>query len=275
MSFGSAAYTAPEGSSVTVEVTLSADPERTVTIPLSKTEQGGVDPPDYSGVPSSVTFHEGQTSRTFTFTAAQDTEDDDGESVKLTFGTLPARVSEGTTDETTVTIGDDDDPRVTVGFGAYTYEIAEGSTRVFTVALNGDPERTITVPVVVAANQGYTIHRIRLASGVYPEMDNPWSRSLQDEAVLSFSIGHGASRTPPSQDHYRDWVLYLDDVTLPLSQATRFGRDFQWHGSAIQQIFADWTSSETNRGCAIPDLQQRPGRGCHAADQRLHGDGGR
>ena len=50
-------------------------------------------------------------------------------------------------------------------------------------------------------------------------MDNPWSRSLQDEAVLSFSIGHGASLTPPSQDHYRDWVLYLDDVTLPLSQA--------------------------------------------------------
>ena len=154
VSFGASAYTAPEGGSATVEVTLSADPERTVVIPLTKTEQAGVFPIDYSGVPSSVTFNSGQTSRTFTFTAAQDDEDDDDESVRLGFGALPARVSEGTNDETTVTIGDDDDPHVTVGFGASTYEIAEGSTRLFTVALNGDPERTITVPLVVAANQG-------------------------------------------------------------------------------------------------------------------------
>ena len=154
VSFGATAYTAPEGGTATVEVTLSADPERTVIIPLTKTDQGGVSPTDYSGVPSRVTFNSGQTSRTFTFTAAQDTVDDDDESVKLGFGTLPQRVSEGTTDETTVNIGDDDDPWVTVGFGADTYEIAEGSTRVFTVALNGDPERTITVPVVVAADQG-------------------------------------------------------------------------------------------------------------------------
>ena len=154
VSFGASAYTAPEGGSATVEVTLSADPERTVVIPLTKTEQTGVFPIDYSGVPSSVTFNSGQTSRTFTFTAAQDDEDDDDESVRLGFGALPARVSEGTNDETTVTIGDDDDPHVTVGFGADTYELAEGSTRLFTVSLNGDPERTIIVPVVVAADQG-------------------------------------------------------------------------------------------------------------------------
>ena len=80
--------------------------------------------------------------------------DEQNQSVKLEFGPLPTRVSEGTNDETTVNIGDDDDPRVTVGFGAYTYEIAEGSTRVFTVALNGDPERTISIPVIIAANQG-------------------------------------------------------------------------------------------------------------------------
>ena len=40
------------------------------------------------------------------------TVDDDDESVKLTLGTLPARVSEGTTDETTVNITDDDVPPV-------------------------------------------------------------------------------------------------------------------------------------------------------------------
>ena len=95
VSFGASAYTAPEGGSTTVEVTLSADPERTVVIRLTKTEQGGVSPTDYSGVPSSVTFNAGQTSRTFTFSAAQDDVDDDGESVKLEFGPLPARCERG------------------------------------------------------------------------------------------------------------------------------------------------------------------------------------
>ena len=73
-------------------VTLSADPERTVIIPMEKANQDGATTADYSGVPQSVTFGSGDTSKSFTFTAAHDTVDDDGESVKLSFGaTLPDR----------------------------------------------------------------------------------------------------------------------------------------------------------------------------------------
>ena len=43
------------------------------------------------------------------FTAASDSVDDDGESVKLTFG-VPTGVSTGTTDEAVVSITDDDVP---------------------------------------------------------------------------------------------------------------------------------------------------------------------
>ena len=89
VSFGAATYTAAEGGTATVTVTLSADPERTVTIPLTKTEQGGATSADYSGVPADLTpgtFTAGQTSKTITFTAAQDTVDDDDESVDLAFG---------------------------------------------------------------------------------------------------------------------------------------------------------------------------------------------
>ena len=67
-------------------VTLSADPERTVEVPITTTNQGGATSADYSGVPASVTFDAGDTSKTFDFAATQDTEDDDGESVKLAFG---------------------------------------------------------------------------------------------------------------------------------------------------------------------------------------------
>ncbi len=157
-SFGSATYSVAESddadttevteNEVTATVTLSADPERTVTISLSKTDQGGATSADYSGVPADVTFNSGDTSKTFTFTATHDTVDDDGENVKLTFGTLPAGVGEGTTNETVVSINDDDVPEVTVSYGASTYTVAEGGTVTVKVKLSADPERTVEVPIV-------------------------------------------------------------------------------------------------------------------------------
>ena len=166
--FGSATYSVEESddagttedkeNEVTVTVTLSADPERTVTIPIVKTELGGASSSDYSGVPGNVTFNAGDTSKSFTFTAASDSVDDDGESVKLTFTNLPAGVTEGTTKETVVSINDDDVPSVDVEFGSATYSVEEsddaGTTEVkenevtITVTLSADPERTVTIPIV-------------------------------------------------------------------------------------------------------------------------------
>ena len=109
---------------VAVKVTLSANPERPVDIPLILTNQGASSD-DYSGVPASVTFNAGDIEKSFTFTATDDAEDDDGESVKLTFDSpLPDGVSVGT-DETTVSITDDDDPSVEVSFEHSTYTVAE------------------------------------------------------------------------------------------------------------------------------------------------------
>ena len=69
--FGTAGYSAAEGGSVVVDgVGCRMDPERTVVIPLTTTDQGGASSPgDYSGVPASVSFGAGETSKSFTFTA--------------------------------------------------------------------------------------------------------------------------------------------------------------------------------------------------------------
>ena len=155
VSFEQGAYTIAEGSAVPVKVILSEDPERTVTVPLTKTEQDGASSADYSGVPASVEFAPGETEQTFTFTAASDSDNDDGESVKLTFGnTLPAGVSAGTTDEAVVTITDDDVPSVEVSFEQGTYTVAEGDTVDVTVTLSEDPERTVTVPLTKTEQDG-------------------------------------------------------------------------------------------------------------------------
>ena len=74
----------------------------------------------------------------FTFTAIQDSIDDDGELVKATFGALPSQVTSGPTDEATVTISDDDVPSVTVNFEQATYAVAEGSTTTIKISLSAD-----------------------------------------------------------------------------------------------------------------------------------------
>ena len=105
---------------VTVTVSLSADPERTVTVPLTATGQDGAtdpadppdptDPADYT-TPDDVTFGPGEISKTFELTAAGDDVDDDGESVKIGFGSpLPTGITPGGTRETVVSITDDDHP---------------------------------------------------------------------------------------------------------------------------------------------------------------------
>ena len=151
LSFEASAYSAAEGGAVDVTVTLSADPERTVLIPITKVNQGTASDADYSGVPSSVTFQSGETEKSITFSATQDDVDDDGESVRLAFGTLPDRVSAGTTSETVVSITDDDVPStVVVSFGSAAYTVTEGGTVEVTVTLDDDPERTITLPIATA-----------------------------------------------------------------------------------------------------------------------------
>ena len=156
VSFGRASYHLTEGATTTVKVVLDKDPERTVTIPIVTTTQGGATSTDFSGVPDSVAFNAGETDSTFTFAANQDSIDDDGESIKLTFGVLPEEVTEGATNEAIVSITDDDAPSVIVSFEQATYSVEEGATTTVKLFLDSDPERSVTIPIVRVHLSGAT-----------------------------------------------------------------------------------------------------------------------
>ena len=108
--FGAASYTATEGgTAATVTINLSADPERSVTIPITAAGADGAGSGDYTLSDTSVTIDSGQTSAIFIVTATDDSVDDDGESVSLAFGTnLPDGVSRGAQATATVSLVDDD-----------------------------------------------------------------------------------------------------------------------------------------------------------------------
>ena len=154
VSFQQGSYTVSEGSTVTVKIVLDVDPERTVTIPVTIDNRNGASSADYSGVPADIVFNPADTEKTFTFTAAADNVDDDGETVDLAFGALPTGVAAGTPDGATVSITDDDDPAVAVSFQQDSYTVAEGSTVTVKIVLDVDPERTVTIPVTIDNRNG-------------------------------------------------------------------------------------------------------------------------
>ena len=173
VSFEDATYSVTEGGSGTVKVTLTKAAGKEVTVPLSATVGGGATErgetgADYSGVPDNVVFDADDTEKTFSFTATDDTDDDD-ESVELSFGTLPDGIDSGTNTKTTVNITDNDHPAITVYFGAATYNVNEGSSATVTVNLSADPERTVSIPITKenedASNSDYSGVPTTLAFG--------------------------------------------------------------------------------------------------------------
>ena len=145
VSFEQSSYRVVEGSSVSVKVILSKAPGSSVTISLTRTNQGTTSNSDYSGVPSRVIFNRGDKDESFTFRATQDSVDDDGESVKLGFESLPTGVIVGTPRETTISIIDDDEANLVVD--PATLRVDEDGTGTFTVKLATRPTASVTVSV--------------------------------------------------------------------------------------------------------------------------------
>ncbi len=151
--FGRASSTATEGgTAATVEVRLSADPERAVTVQLSVDGGGGALPGDYMVSATELSFAADQRIATFTVTAVDDSVDDDDESVTIGFGRLSEGVTAASPGSATVALADNDFPRVTASFGQSTYEAAEGGSVSVSVVLSAVPERAVTVDLNVIEN---------------------------------------------------------------------------------------------------------------------------
>ena len=255
--FAQADYVVVEGETVLVRVALSADPERTVVIPLTATNQGGASSVDYSGVPSSVTLSAGETSRTFEFTASEDSFADTGESVKLGFGAMPdTRVSEGSPNEATVNIRQFS-TEFTLDCSAAVWcadlqfsdqsQLDWGRARL-EHGDNRDPASALSDDSFSFRGVEYEVRGFRLRAGTYPTLANAWSREEQNRSKFVILITPAGQSSAPSRAHYRDWVLHVDGLELPFKDVvnSQYGF-FDWIDADIQQIFNDWTPTTVNK----------------------------
>ena len=211
--FAQTSYSVDEGSTVEVTVTLSADPERDVEVPLTAANQDGASDRDYSGVPASVTFSSGETSASFTIRAIDDSTDDDGESIRVGIGgDLPAAVTAGTISESTVLIVDDDLP---------------------------PPEWAAMLIAGQTSDQAYTGYSTAVDVGATLA---PSSFVVDGDTYNVELLGHdgsglllGLDAIPPN-----DFLLTIGDATYPQSDSTdpglNYAASFYWANPT-----ADWT----------------------------------
>ena len=86
VTFGPGSFTASEnGATARVTVELSVPAADDVTIPLRVQHRNGATSADYSGVPRRLIFEDGNTIRSFTVAAVDDSENDDGEKIEIEF----------------------------------------------------------------------------------------------------------------------------------------------------------------------------------------------
>ena len=156
VSFGAATLSVDEGGTGQATLTLATAPAAgaTATVPLVATPGEGLGTGEYSGVPASVTFAAGETSKSFTVSGVQDTLDEPDEVLTLSLGTLPAGYVAGTTAELAITVVDDDVAQLEFtlrdsGGNDVTELVEGGASATATVSITNDvrfsTDRTVTL----------------------------------------------------------------------------------------------------------------------------------
>ena len=201
-----------------------------MVVPIGELRVGGVTGGDYSGVPGDVTFESGDTEMSFTFTALDDTDDDDGEQLRLTLGPLPAGVTGAAPYSALFSITDDDDPQVEVTISSSVTTVAEGGTATVTVSLDKDPEREVIVPITktnLGGASAMDAHTIGDYSGVPDDVTfadgGPTTQSFTFVAVddtvddddEGVTIGFGTLPDGVSAGTSDEITISIDDNDVP------------------------------------------------------------
>ena len=190
VSFAEATLSVDEGDDAQVMVTLAIAPTvgTTVTVPITATPGAGLGATEYAGVPASVTFNAGETSKSFTVTTVDDTDDEPHRVLTLGLGELPEGYVPGTHHEFVLTLLDNDHPIVSATFGDAADSAPEGASVEVTVRLSQAPEREVVVPITAmrGANLGADEHEAVPSSVTFApdETEKRFTLNFEDDAAV-------------------------------------------------------------------------------------------
>ena len=278
VSFASSSYTATEGGAdAEVTVRLKEPPPYQVTVPLTAEGRNGADESDWSGVPPAVTFKTGETSRSFTVVAVDDAVEDDDEMVELGFGTLPPGLVEAPPATATLTIMNQEEVQpsedkcdsavwcATLTFGEKSPRrrpVVDENGLITSYLWGGVWSRwgstvgaSITSSEFTYKGTKYAIRSILTVPDV-PHPQHSWLLFIFDE-----------HQAVPTEEHYGEWTLYVDDVALPFSPERAITYGFHWRhpkffltapGTTVSLRIASSETSDTTDVDRAPDALAPP-----------------
>ena len=227
VSFDAPSYEATEGSpDAIVTVQLNEPAPYDMNVALTAEGRNGADESDWSGVPGNVVFSTGDTSKSFTVIAVDDTVEDDDEMVELGFETLPGGLIAEDPATATLTIMNQEEAQPTedncngaIWRAVVTFDNHHGSNHDY-IYHAANTDSSIDKDHFTYNGTKYTVINIHIV--VLPEAlyyRPPFA--VPGFSNLTISIGAGshdwetASVWAVSLDLVADWTLYLDDLKLP------------------------------------------------------------
>ena len=226
VTFGAATYTAIEGGTpATVTVQLSRAPAASVTIPLALWRyHNDATSADHSALPQSVTFTTSDTSKTFTVTATDATEDDhDDESVTIGFGSsIPAGFAASGT--TTVNLVDNDGTALVSNIAFRSAGgVTPDSAQAFTTGTHTAGYTLTSVDVFLHAGDNSPVPGVNLISGTAPHTGTATTltgpTSLDPRVTKTYRFTAPTSTTLTASTTY--WILV--DMPSPADHGSGHG----------------------------------------------------
>ena len=263
--YKSEAYTVREGADVTIEVTLSPSADQRVTVPITVTA-GSAESGDYTVAglsENALTFDVGDSSKSFTISAHEDS-DTDSESVDLGFDTL-SDASAGTQSTATVTITDNDsandDGGGSSGGGGGSSSSSGGGGG------GGASRKTVTPPVIVFSPESLSFTAVEGG-------DNPPSQTLEvwndEKGEMDFRVTDSALWL------YRDPSSGTSDGPRDVDRDNRVGGRVRPGSGLVQR---DHTANRQRHRKLAAASARDPDRGvarvCQGKGVAQRGDGDR
>ena len=224
VSFANSSYTVEEGGGGVEVVVKLNKPRNNLRIPLTANGHGGADASDFTGVPQEVVFKDDETEKTFTVVAIEDTEEENGEMVRLGFGAFSEGIVAISPDSAMVMINDDDpesSPQLSCdavwcATAVLTVRGVQDESRLISGwARSGSPPGSLSDDDFTYGGVEYTLGEIIVIS----QDDNP-------ERSRFYFFFYNAE--VPTEAHYSRWTLYIDDFTLSFTSDNMTPNGFVW-----------------------------------------------
>ena len=230
VSFDSATYSATEGGlNAVVTVQLSSPTPHRVEIPITAAGMNGASDDDWTGVPEELIFASGEQSKTFTVMASDDTVEDDGETLELGFGALPAGFVAGNHSAATVELMNMEHTSQDCGTAIWCATVTLAG---YENNINGGgdyAEKVANSSLIGSKNFTYngTTYQVR---SIYSVLQHHY-RYLSRFVIKLYPY----IDTIAAKD-YTNWTLYVNGEAFPFTQERMVGSGFRWRHPMFYQF---------------------------------------